>query len=315
MLVIIFAMDDFPKTMPDFERQFYDDASCLDYLAKLRWPDGVRCQHCGADKLWRAGQLFVCARCKGQTRIMAGTIFQDTHLPLQTWFRAIWCVVTQKNGTSALGLNRTLGLSYKTTWSLLHKIRRAMVRTGRSRLSGRVEVDETYIGGLEEGIKGRKASDKALVLIAAQEDGKRIGRVRMRLAENASSKSLLPFIEDSIEPGSVVHTDAWRGYSGVTAKGYVHEVSILKEAGPEALPRVHLVASLLKRWILGTHQGAISTTHLDYYLDEFCFRFNRRTSGSRGKLFRRLMEQAVQTPPVPFSKITKHSRPYVPRKK
>lgn len=137
----------------------------------------------------------------------------------------------------------------------------------------------------------------------------------MRLAENASSKSLLPFIKDNIEPGSVVHTDAWRGYSGVSTKGYVHEVSVLKETGPEALPRVHLIASLLKRWILGTHQGAISTTHLDYYLDEFCFRFNRRTSGSRGKLFRRLMEQAVQTPPVPFAKITKHARPYLHKKK
>lgn len=214
-----------------------------------------------------------------------------------------------------MSLTRILGLSYKTTWSLLHKIRRAMVRTGRSRLSGCIKVDETYIGGLEEGVRGRKASDKELVLIAAEENSKKIGRIRMRLAENASSKSLLPFIKDNIEPGSVVHTDAWCGYSGVSTKGYVHEVSVLKETGPEALPRIHLIASLLKRWILGTHQGAISTTHLDYYLDEFYFRFNRRTSGSRGKLFRRLMEQAVQTPPVPFAKITKHARPYLHKKK
>ncbi len=308
-------MDDLPKTMSDFERQFYDDTACLDYLAALRWPDGVRCQCCDGDKLWRAGQLFVCTRCKGQTRIMAGTIFQDTHLPLQTWFRAIWWVVTQKNGTSAMSLTRILGLSYKTTWSLLHKIRRAMVCTGRSRLSGRIEVDETYIGGLEEGVRGRKASDKALVLIAAEENSKKIGRIRMRLAENASSKSLLPFIKDNIEPGSVVHTNAWRGYSGVSTKGYIHEVSVLKETGPEALPRIHLIASLLKRWILGTHQGAISTTHLDYYLDEFCFRFNHQTSGSCGKLFHRLMEQAVQTPPMLFAKITKHARPYLYKKK
>lgn len=308
-------MDDFPKTMPEFERRFCSEAACLDFLISVRWPDGVRCAQCGADKLWRVGNIFECATCKHQTRVMAGTIFQDTHLPLQTWFRAIWWVVTQKNGASALGLNRILGLSYKTTWSLLHKIRRAMVRPGRSRLSGCVEVDEAYVGGLDEGVRGREKGPKALVVIAAQEDGKKIGRIRMRVIDDASAGNLIPFIEETIEPGSTVHTDAWRGYSGVTKKGYQHQISILKETGSEELPRVHLVTSLLKRWILGTHQGAISKAHLEYYLDEFTFRFNRRSSGSRGKLFRRLIEQAVLTPPVPFSKITKHSRPYAPAKK
>ena len=142
-----------------------------------------------------------------------------------------------------------------------------------------------------------------------------MGRIRMRRIESASGKNLLSFIEDNIDTGSLVHTDGWRGYSGVKKKGYHHEVSILKESGPEALPRVHLVASLLKRWMLGTHQGAISIAHMEHYLDEFVFRFNRRTSKSRGKLFLRLIEQAVQTPPVPFSNITKHSRQYKPTKK
>ena len=308
-------MNDFPKTMPEFERCFASEDACFDYLVSVRWPKGVQCSYCGAQKLWRIGSVFECASCNRQSRVMAGTIFQDTHLPLQTWFRAIWWVVTQKNGASALGLNRVLGLTYKTTWSLLHKIRRAMVRTGRERLTGCVEVDETYIGGLEEGVRGREKSVKALVVIAAQEDGKKIGRIRMRRIDDASGGNLLSFVEDMIEPGSTVHTDAWRGYSGIAGKGYHHRISILKETGPEELPRVHLVASLLKRWILGTHQGAISKVHLEYYLDEFVFRFNRRSSGSRGKLFRRLMEQAVLTPPVPFSRITKHSRPYVPPKK
>ena len=308
-------MDNYPTTMTDFECRFSDEASCLDYLAEIRWPDGVLCVHCGGAKLWRAGQLYVCGHCKGHTRIMAGTIFQDTHLPLQLWFRAIWWVVTQKNGTSALGLKRVLGLSYKTTWSLLHKIRRAMVRPERSRLSGRIEVDEVYVGGLEEGVHGRQTATKAMVLIAVQEDGTKMGRIRMRRTESASGANLLSFIEDNIDPGSLVHTDGWRGYSGVKEKGYQHDVSILKECGPEALPRVHLVASLLKRWMLGTHQGAISIAHLEYYLDEFVFRFNRRTSKSRGKLFLRLIEQAVQTQPVPFSKITKHSRQYKTAKK
>jgi len=303
-------MASFPKTMPEFARRFNSEAACLDYLVQLRWPDGVVCPHCGHPKLWQSGHVMECAACARKIRVMSGTIFQDTHLPLQTWFRAIWWVVTQKNGASALGLKRNLGLSYRSTWNLLHKIRRAMVRTGRSRLEGRVEVDETYVGGLEEGVRGRKTEKKAVVLIAAQEDGKKIGRIRMRMVEDASAENLLAFIGDNIEPGSTVHTDAWLGYTGVGAKGYTHRVSILKQEGPEALPRVHLVASLLKRWILGTHQGAIGKVHLENYLDEFVFRFNRRTSGSRGKLFQRLMEQAVTTEPTTYAKITKHSRPY-----
>ena len=195
--------------------------------------------------------------------IMAGTIFQDTHLSLQVWFRAIWWVVTPKNGASAFSLHRSLGISYKTAWSLLHKLRRAMVRTGRSRLEGSVEVDETYVGGLEEGVAGRKAHHKALVVIAAQENGKKIGRIRMQVIEFASGSNLLSFIENNVEPGSLVHTDGWSGYSALKAKGYQHQVSIIKKEGVDCLPRIHLVASLLKRWILGTHQGAIIKSHLE----------------------------------------------------
>jgi transposase-like protein len=303
-------MEDFPRTMPEFEAFFCTEAVCLNFLINVRWPHGVRCAHCDGEKLWQVGLVFECAACGRQTRVLAGTIFQDTHLPLRTWFRAMWWVVTQKNGTSALGLKRLLGLSYRTAWHLLHKLRRAMVRPGRDRLSGRVEVDEIFIGGLEEGVKGRETERKAMVVIAAQEDGKKIGRIRMHRIADASGESLLSFIEESIEPGSTVHTDGWLGYTGVVDKGYRHKVSILSQKGPAVMPRVHRVASLLKRWILGTHQGAVSKVHLDYYLDEFAFRFNRRTSGSRGKLFYRLMQQAVLTGPVPFAKITKHSRPY-----
>ena len=161
--------------MTAFENRFSDDASCLDYLVEIRWPNGGLCVHCGSGKLWRSGQLYVCGHCKGHTRIMAGTIFQDTHLPLQLWFRAIWWVVTQKNGTSALGLKRVLGLSYKTTWSLLHKIRRAMVRPERSRLSGRIEVDEVYVGGLEEGVHGRQPPQKRWFSLRCKKMGRKWG--------------------------------------------------------------------------------------------------------------------------------------------
>jgi transposase-like protein len=221
----------------------------------------------------------------------------------------MWWVTSQKNGGSALGLQRVLGCSYKTAWALLHKFRRAMIRPGRDRLSGRIEVDESYLGGLEEGLRGRQIQRKVLIVIAAQEDGKGIGRIRMKRIPDASSGSLHSFIKESIEPGSIIHTDGWEGYSGLDRIGYHHEITPLRnqsKAASELLPRVHIVISLLKRWIMGTHQGAISHEHLDYYLDEFVFRFNRRKSHYRGKLFYRLIQQAVQIEPVTYHSIVQH---------
>ncbi len=247
---------------------------------------------------------MVCRACRHQTSVTAGTIFQDTRSPLRLWFRTMWYVTQQKHGASALGLQRVLGLSrYETVWTWLHKLRRAMVRPDRDRLSGRVEVDETFVGGDEEGVYGRQIEGKALVAIAVEERGRGLGRVRMARVTDASGASLHPFIQQSIEPGSVVHTDGWEGYSGLEKKGYRRERTVLSGKGKKAavrlLPGVHLVAAHLKRWLLGTHHGAVSADHLDYYLDEFTFRFNRRTSRSRGKLFYRLVQQAVQIPPTP----------------
>jgi transposase-like protein len=219
----------------------------------------------------------------------------------------MWWVTTQKNGASALGLQRVLGLKkYKAAWMMLHKLRRAMVRPGRDLLTGRVEVDECYVGGLEEGLPGRLNLDKALVVVAAQEDGPGIGRIRMRQILDASAESLMPFVQDSIAPGSVIHTDGWRGYLSLENKGYKHDITVVtrkKKTASELLPRVHQVVALLKRWLIGTHQGAVSHKYLDYYLDEFTFRFNRRRSKSRGKLFFRLAQQAVAVEPVPYGRI------------
>jgi transposase-like protein len=249
--------------------------------------------------------------------VTAGTIFQDTRKPLTLWFRAVWWVTSQKNGASAMGLQRVLGLrSYKTAWTWLHKLRRAMVRPDRDRLTGRVEVDETYLGGVEEGVRGRQTERKALIIVAAQEDGPGIGRIRMRRIVDASAESLVPFIQDSVEAGSVVHTDGWLGYEPVGGKGYDHEVTFLKgkkKTASELMPRVHRAISLLKRWLMGTHQGAVSLEHLDYYLDEFTFRFNRRKSRSRGKLFFRLLQQAVAIDPVPYKSMVKcYATPELP---
>jgi transposase-like protein len=310
-------VEDYPRTVQEFEDRFANDEECRAYLVSLRWPDGFRCPQCQGTKavLVRA-TLFQCCACRHQSSVTAGTIFQDTRKPLVMWFRAMWYVTSQKNGASALGLQRVLGLgSYETAWSWLHKLRRAMVRPDRDRLSGWVEVDETWIGGYEEGIKGRQIERKALVAIAAQADGPGIGRIRMQMVEDASASCLHPFVQDCIEPGSTIHTDGWQGYAGLDKKGYQREITVLRGRSQDAsklMPRVHRVASLLKRWLLGTHQGAVSRKHLPYYLDEFTFRFNRRRSKSRGKLFFRLMQQATSTPAAPYDSIVRRHSPLQP---
>jgi transposase-like protein len=306
-------MEDYPKTLVELEKRFSSDKACREYLFALRWPTGFKCPRCQGEKAWPVkGTFLECSTCDYQVSVTSGTIFERSRSPLSLWFRAIWWVTSQKNGASALGLKRILGLgSYETAWTLLHKIRRAMVRPGRDRLGGQIEVDETYLGGLEEGLRGRQVENKAMIAIAAQVNGKGIGRIRMKRIPDASSNSLHAFIKSSAELGSEIISDAWTGYSGLTTQGYRHTVINLSRSSKspsDLLPRVHRIASLLKRWLMGTHQGAVSHDHLDYYLDEFTFRFNRRTSTHRGKLFYRLLEQAVQVEPAPYQAIIKHVR-------
>lgn len=297
-------IEDYPRTLLELEERFATDEQCRAYLISLRWPGGFSCPRCAGTTAWPTRRTrLVCTSCRHQTTVTAGTIFQDSRLPLRSWFRAIWQVTSQKNGTSALGIQRVLGFgSYQTAWTLLHKLRRAMVRPGRDKLTGRVEVDETQVGRPSH--KGRGSPTKTLIVIAAQEDGNGIGRIRMARVADGSAEQLLGFIQEAVATGSQIHTDGWKPYQGLAALGYEHEVTKLKgqplNAATEELPRVHRVASLLKRWLLGTHQGAIAPEHLDYYLDEFTFRFNRRNSASRGKLFYRLIQQAVQVPPAPY---------------
>lgn len=299
--------EDYPRTLLELERRFSTEAACAEYLASLRWPAGWVCPRCaGADAWTTRRKRWLCGHCRYEMSITAGTIFQDSRLPLTIWFRAMWQITSQKNGISALGLQRVLGLgSYKTAWAMLHKLRRAMVRPGRDRLEGVVEVDEAYWGGEETGAIGRRTELKARIIVAAQEDGKGIGRIRLRSIPDVTKASLHGFIAQAVVPGSTVRTDGWPAYLGLN--GYVHDRQIQRhqEEGEHLLPRVHRVISLLKRWLLGTHQGAIGQDHLDDYLDEFTFRFNRRTSASRGKLFYRLTQQSVQAGPAPFATLVK----------
>jgi len=304
-------MADYPKTLSEFEARFSSEEACRDYLYRLRWPKGFQCPRCGHQKAWPANRmLFQCARCDGQVSVIAGTIFHGTHKPLTLWFRTIWWLTGQKNGASALGLKNILGLgSYRTAWTWLHKLRRAMVRPGRDRLTGVIEVDETYLGGEKTGRRGRGAAGKSLVVISAEINGGRIGRIRLRRIMDASADSLGPAVREAADVGAVIRTDGWSGYCQLNHLGYDHEV-VRKESavGDNLLPSCHRVASLLKRWLLGTHQGAVSHEHLEYYLDEFTFRFNRRTSRHRGKLFYRLLQNAVEVDPVTYRQMVKQAR-------
>ena len=297
----------YPKHFQEFLEQFKDEESCRKYLFDLRWSNGFICPKCQSNtKYWLTAQnLIHCGICEHQTSLTAGTIFHGTRKPLLLWFHIMWWVVAQKTGVSASNMMDFMGFgSYKTVWSWLQKIRRAMVRSGRDKLSGIVEVDETFIGGVESGSgkQGRGAETKTLVVVATECIGKQIGRVRFRCIEGATAENLIPFIQDNVSQGSTIITDGWKGYKTLPLKkdgqdgGYIHEIKTISGSGSQAhelLPHVHMVDSLIKRWLLGTHQGKVSPKYLPYYLDEFAFRFNRKVSTYRGKLFYRLIQQAI----------------------
>jgi len=301
--------ENYPKNFQEFLAKFPDERSCWQYLIDVRWADGYSCSQCNSAKWWLTSKHKIhCASCETEFSITSGTIFQDSKKPLLLWFHIIWWVVAQKTGASANNLMDFMGFgSYETAWQWLHKLRRAMVRAGREKLSGNVEVDETYIGGEEKGTgkQGRGAEEKCLVVVATECIGKKIGRVRFKIIPDASKENLIQFIEENVEPQSTVITDGWSGYASLSQrKDYMHIVKTIAGSGKQAhelLPHVHMVDSLVKRWIYGTHQGKVSSKYLEYYLDEYAFRFNRKLSTHRGKLFFRLIQQAVTTLPTTYS--------------
>lgn len=300
---------DYPRNWHEFLDFFGSEQDCARYLARVRWPDGFCCPGCGHERYWlRSDGLLLCCGCRRKTSATAGTLFEGTRLGLTSWFAAIWYVTNQTSGVSALGLQRVLGFgSYETAWAWLHKLRRAMVPTS-GLLRGEVEVDESFVGGHEEGVTGRETYTKSRIAIAVERHGPRAaaGRVRIRRILDTGRESLMGFVQDVIEPGSTVVTDGWPTYRNVVKLGYDHVAHNISKSGKQAhelLPACHRVSALLKRWLLGTHQGSVRPEHLDYYLDEFSFRFNRRRSHHRGLLFYRLLEQAAQTEPQPYTSL------------
>lgn len=309
----------YPRALGEFEAWFRTDADCLDYLAWLRWPQGFvcpRCQHPGGWQL--ADARWECAECHHRSSVTAGTIFDRTRTPLTVWFTACWMFATHKSGVSALVLQRDLQIgSYQTAWAMLHRLRSVLVRPGRARLAGTVEVDETYIGGEEPGLPGGRAKGKKVLTAIAVETtaGGGLGRCRMAPIADATAASLHAFVADNVEPGATVITDGWSGYRGLEGLGYVHSPRSQRAARARGedigklLPGVHRIASLVKRWLLSTHQGSAAPEHLPGYLNEFTFRFNRRRSTSPGMLFYRVIELAVAHEPVRYKDIVATKRP------
>jgi hypothetical protein len=296
-------LEDFPRSKKEFDCRFCDEEACFEYLFSMRWPDGFRCSACDRDKCWKSRRgLYICRKCEHQHSVTAGTIFHGTRKPLLDWFNAIWWFSTQKTSTSAINLQEQLSLgSYRTAWQWLQKLRTCTVLPGREKLKGTVEADEVIIGGERSGKRGRGAEHKTLVAFAVEREGDKLGRLRMEVIADASAKSLNSFVLANVASGSTVKTDGWGGYNELKKLGYHHEKTVQSETEDKdsVVPGVHLSASLLKRWLLGTFQGRFEPQFLQRYLDEFVFRFNRRKAGSPGMRFWRLLQSAAASKPLP----------------
>src|SRR4051794_14004572 len=294
-------LDDLPQDFMEFNARFGTDEQCQEYLSQACWPEGFRCDGCGHEDAYtlRTRLVYECAACGKQHSLLAGTLFEQTKTGLARWFLVIHLATSSKGGIAAAELQRQMGSgSYQTAWSWLHKLRKAMVRPDRAPLSGRVEADETYVGG------PASAAGKTPVagaVEAGRAAGRRLGRLRPAVVPDASAASLEGFLGAAVAVPATVATDGWSGYAGLAAEGYAHE-----PVDPGAcdaglrLPGIHLVFGLAKRWLLGTHHGAVSRKHLPAYLDEYAFRFDRRTASSISHGFARPVEQAVRTKPATY---------------
>ncbi len=288
---------EYPKNYRDLLKLSEDD--CYDYLASIRWEGGFTCPNCHSRDFWKTKQRqWICTLCKSRTRVLAGTLFKDTKLPLTIWFQIIWWFMGQKNGVSALALQQNFGIgSYRTAGKTLTKLRASVAQEGRSLLSGTVEVDEAFVGG---------KNNKEIIAVAAEKRGSATGRIRLQHIKSREGSEIQGFIQNVVEAGSTIRSDRHKSYPTISKKGYLHEPQKKPYSWEEVdgdderlLPRVHRTVSLLKRWYYGTYHGRINKKNFQNYLDEFVFRFNRRTSRNRGLVFHRMVEAAVNSDPRP----------------
>lgn len=310
--VMPIAGQDYPADLAQMRAWFPDDEACLDYLDWLRWPQGFQCPGCESRSAIKHAGRYRCRDCRKRVSVTAGTIFDKTRTPLTVWFETVWLMTAGKQGVSAAHLHRVLPISsYQTAWTMLSKLRTAMSSAGSGRLTGRVEVDETFIGGPRPGTVGRGAAGKTLVAGAIEVNKHGWGRARLAVIADASAGSLKAFIQANIEAGSTVVSDGWSAYPAAL-EGYAHERLNVSASGLPAhhsLPAVHRLFASVKRLLDGTYQGSGTTEHLPEYLDEFVFRFNRRHSSSRGLVFLRLIQRAILSPPVSYQELVRVPKP------
>jgi transposase-like protein/ribosomal protein L37AE/L43A len=301
---------DFPRTILEFQARFPDEQACRGYLFESRWPEGFRCPRCGSEVATSLPRrlLWQCSACRYQVSLTAGTVLHRTRIPLHVWFWSAYLVTTATPGISALQLQRQLGLTrYETAWAMLHKLRRAMVNPERQPLTREAEVDECFVGGHEPGLRGgRQHGIKALVIVAVEVRGTGSGRIRMQVIDDASADTLCSFVTQTVAAGATVHTDGWQGYRRLARLNFDHQPRsqraqrLLGEDPDEILPRVHRVISHLKTWLQGTHRG-VSEEHLQVYLDEFTFRFNRRRTPMAA--FQTVLGLGSRLPPTTYEQI------------
>src|SRR4051794_33344519 len=297
-------MVELPRSLPEFEARFPDEAACARWLLEKRWPGGFRCPACGHDEAWELGRerlTLQCAACERQGSVTAGTVLHGSHLPLRTWFLAAWLVATHKNGMSARQLWKQLGLgSYESAWLLLRKLRAAMVDPDREPLAGLVEVDETglpFRAGDTPARPGRSHDGKLLVAGAVEIRGRGPGRVRLAVIGDYSAESLGGFVAGDVADGSTVVSDGWSGYRHL--KEVRHDPKVIGETPAHlVLPWIHRIFANAKRWALGVYHG-LRAEHLQASLDEFAFRFNRRRSPQAA--FARLLGLATVIGPHPYA--------------
>lgn len=301
--------EDFPKSEIEFDQRFSNIDACYEYLARIKWPNGFRCEECDHKAYWLSSKhIYICRKCEHQISLTAGTIMHGTKKPITYWFKAMWWLTTRKSAVNAVNLQDLLGFgSYHTAWSWLQKLRRCTIRIDRKKLSGRVEVDEFFIGGKKSGKRGRGAEGKTIALVAIERDMVQdpesmnyywqIGRVRLQVALDCSADSLQTFVNLNIENGSTVVTDKLSSYRPALSQGYHHIIiDPVYQKNPETgLYGTHLIASLVKRLIRGAFQGRFEPKYLQNYLDEYVFRFNRRKSNSIGKKFMRIVQQVIKS--------------------
>jgi transposase-like protein len=306
--------EDFPCSQFEFENRFNSEQACRDYLANMKWPDGFYCRNCGHHKYWISARgLYICTRCESPNSLTAGTVMHGTKKPLTYWFKAMWWFTTRKSGVNAINLKDLLGLgSYQTAWLWLHKLRRCTIRQGRERLSGNVEVDEFVVGGQQPGKRGRGANGKTIVVAAVEKENKKLGRIRLQVVPDYSGDVLEQCVTTNVLPGSTITSDGWKGYSFLDDSSYSHNQVVAAHTTKKesVLPGVHLVASLVKRLILGTFQGRFDPKHLQSYLDEYVFRFNRRKSRNIGKKFMRITEQVTSSTQMTYKQIKAGTTPF-----